>query len=92
MSDLNWQEPPASRQGAPGARAWVAEAEALREHPKRWALLQTCKGEMAAANFASQSRRGEKVAFRPVGEWEFRTNGPEVYVRFVGSGSAGGAT
>lgn len=91
MSDLIWQEPPPNVLAGDKRHGWAVEAAELREHPKRWALLKTCDTARAAATFKSTARAGVKKAFRPVDEWEWRTDGPEVYVRFVGSGSAGGA-
>lgn len=85
MTSIVWQDPPAPARGGPGKpRAWAAEAAELRAHPKRWGLLNTFKDGQAASNFKAQALKGERAAFRPVGAWEFRVSGPDLYVRYVG--------
>ena len=82
---LVWQDPPESHTGRPGApRRWVEEAAELRAHPKRWALIKTMPEGSNARSFATQARRGDKAAFLPIGAWEFRVTGGDVYARYLG--------
>lgn len=85
MTGIVWQDPPAPARGGRGkARRWAAEAAQLRAHPKRWALLKPCTSAAEASSFKSSALKGTKVAFRPVGAWEFRVSGCDVYARYVG--------
>lgn len=85
MTGIVWQDPPAPAQGGPGKpRAWVAEAAQLMAHPKRWALLKTFKSRADASDFKFAALKGLRIAFRPVGAWEFRVSGCDLYARYVG--------
>lgn len=86
MTDIVWQDPPAPALGGRGKpRAWVAEAAQLKAHPKRWALLKTCKSRADASSFKHSALvAGRVVAFRPLGAWEFRVSGCDLYARYVG--------
>lgn len=85
MTDIVWQDPP-TRGGPPPK--FLAEATALREHPKRWALLSTCGSAQGAANVCRQGRIGKRAAFRPAEHWEWRSSGCDVYVRYLGEDGA----
>ncbi len=83
--NLVWQDPPTPvrpRSSAP--QAFVEEAAQLRSHPKRWALIKTFHRSQAASVFKSAAVRGKKASFRPVGDWEFRVTGPDLYARYIG--------
>jgi hypothetical protein len=89
MTNMTWQDPPASAFGrVPGGPKYSAEAAELRANPKRWALLMTRDNARSAAVWAAQARRGDKAAFRPVEEWEFNCAGCDVYARYVGPDGA----
>lgn len=79
---IEWQDPPPAARI--GARVFVAEAEGLRAHPKRWALLKTYPAGVHASAFKSLAVRGRKAAFRPAEDWEFRVSGCDLYARYVG--------
>ena len=76
MTDIVWQDPPDP--------AWTAEAAQLMAHPKRWALLKTYPNLALPSAIKRSALRGGQVALLPVGAWEFRVSGCDLYARYVG--------
>jgi hypothetical protein len=66
---------------------WAWEANQLRKHPGRWAILATAKSALAAGQQANAVRKGIYQAFRPSGEFEATNRGNLVYARYVGNTS-----
>lgn len=79
-----WEDPPVGRGG--GRTAWTAEAAALRSSPGRWGRLPDRETPGAAAGLAWAITHGRLKAF-PLGEFETRSSGCHVWVRYTGEQS-----
>lgn len=94
MSEIVWQDPPASganRAGQP--RKWERLLAPLMDQPKRWALVRHFEGMTSASSAATVLRRpnSERGACKtPPGRWEFTTRatpdkkGSDLYARYLG--------
>jgi hypothetical protein len=87
-TDIVWEEPP--RNGADDRRMtfWRDVATKLREHPKRWARVQTYPTRAGAASKVTRINSGN---MRGLGEgrWEAKHRGSDaegwsLYLRFLG--------
>ncbi|QDK01921.1 hypothetical protein SEA_VIBAKI_41 [Arthrobacter phage Vibaki] len=56
----------------------------LKKHPAEWVKLRTASTNAAAWAAAHQIRTGRRAAFRPAGEFEAYTQGPDIVVRYIG--------
>lgn len=84
--EIVWEDPPEEilgrRRGA--STEYVAFARALREHPKRWAVLPGGgRSEKGAQGTAGNIRRGRMASFTN-GKYETAVDGTKIYVRYVG--------
>jgi hypothetical protein len=59
-------------------------ADRLRRKPGQWTVVDTKMTYAAAAGLAASIRHGRYLAWRPVGKFEARQNGLDVYARYVG--------
>lgn len=85
---LVWEEPPAADSHKPDSSSkYQAEADEMRQNPKRWAVLATVKDRSQAYRLKSSVEKAKYPAFAPAGSFEAvsRTNGAvKVYARYVG--------
>lgn len=89
MSDeIIWEDPPerAIRLSARGK--YKDFAEALREHPGRWARLPGERLSASSAQGTAQNIRRGTMATFPKGEYEAVVDGTKVYVRFAEKAAA----
>lgn len=63
---------------------YLAEAEALRNSPGRWAKVITAPTPSAAWCHQHAITSGRRAAFRPKGSFEATARGCDVLVRYVG--------
>jgi hypothetical protein len=89
---LVWEEPPATvRPGSSSPDKYRAEAEELKAHPGKWAVLAEFKDRSQAYRLKSSVEKAKYPAFAPAGSFEGKThtNGAvKVYVRYVGETEA----
>lgn len=85
MSEIVWEDPPATKFGTVSAGAWVRRLSPLLEHPGRWALVS---GEFSTG-VAAQLKAGKVRT--PPGRWEFTSRGAgdgsrrgKIYARYLG--------
>ena len=60
------------------------DSEHLRLHPGKWFIVSTRETDGAAWSFAYQIQIGRRVAFRPRGHFQGRSQGLDVVARYVG--------
>lgn len=83
--EIEWVDEPPPATGK--QREYAIFAQALREHPGKWAILPGVK----RGGYSPQINRGKFAAFRPAGHFESVTrrpldsNEPSTYVRYVGA-------
>ena len=95
MTELKWEDPPASLQ-ARNRRDWNSIADGLRTRPHQWAVV----AENVSASTGTHIRHGRLTAFEPAGAFEARVSGArsedgrasKVYARYVGTGEPVAAT
>ena len=68
-------------------QVWVEEASALRAKPNIWARIGSKNTVSGAGNLARKIREGKLASFRPVGDFEAKTRGLDVWARYVGNGA-----
>lgn len=84
---MEWVErPPApARRGRTKAvqgRTYHDEVALLKQHPRRWALLETREDRIKAGNMAQQIRDGSLSSFRD-GKFDAVSRQNKVYVRYL---------
>lgn len=90
--EIEWVDEPPPATGK--QREYAIFAQALREHPGKWAILPGVK----RGGYSPQINRGKFAAFRPAGHFESVTrrpldsNEPSTYVRYVGEPEASSDT
>lgn len=82
---IEWAEPPVSDRRT---TFWRTVADELRQHPKRWARVQTYKTRPSAASKVTRIRSGKMVGLGE-GPWEARHAGSDdtgwdLYLRYMG--------
>lgn len=77
MTDIVWADPPARKR-----TPWVTRLLPLIERPGSWARIHTMGTEGSAQATVSTLRSGKLM--RPTGAWEFRSDGADVYARYMG--------
>jgi hypothetical protein len=87
MSGIEWADPPDSR--SKNSPRWRDTAEALRQHPKRWAKLGTWpKGASVAYALVTTIRQARTTVWQPRGAYEaaarLEDGQVNVYARYVG--------
>jgi hypothetical protein len=86
VSDLVWKEPPSE----PQRQSWSIIAAELLAHPGEWAIVAEKPNSAAAANVASQIKRGVYSGMS-AGEFEAVARTVDgvsrVYARYAGSAS-----
>lgn len=95
MATMRWvAEPPSLKYGRRSLKnaKWNWEADQLRRHPGRWAILGTAKSNVAAGAQSNSIRHGVYQAFRPAFSFESTARGNLVYARWVGTEKTEAAT
>lgn len=101
MSDIRWEDPPEPAQHH-DPTLWVAVADELRAHPKRWAVIREESTDSKPADrlrtnlgqFGKRIKRGEIAAWSPPGSFETAVRHDKgagmvrIYVRYVGEDTA----
>lgn len=75
--EIEWVDPPPKKR-----TPWVTRLAVLTQNPGKWAKVYTMGTEGSASATVSTLRSG--VLKRPAGAWEFRSDGPDVYARYMG--------
>jgi hypothetical protein len=79
VAELVWEDPPAEKSGM-----GYEIASFLKSKPGKWARVRTDVDSAVAGRYASVIRNAESTAFAPVGAFEARAHGRNVYARYVG--------
>lgn len=83
---MEFKELPTSKRGKRDYKstAYVEDAQALRDNPGQWAVIKDFGDKIANANaFAYSIRKEDGLRAFQGDEFQARTRGGEVYVRYV---------
>lgn len=90
MTDLRWEDPPSTRNGAGGRDGrWIEIAAALRSKPGQWAVVDVAPTSNRAASLAAALRNDRYAAMRGDDDGFFEANARlkdgehRVYARYV---------